>query len=211
LGYLLATFSLLATFAWFDCNMVNGDSSVGVKVGDWMIYNEVTTRNGTIPSPQYNRVSHSVNITAVSGTNIGLHTVIFLENSDTIAADYVLDVQSATVYNSTVPGAELSWLVLPGLSAGDKVSMLVGGQPTIVEINETTYRQYLNATSEVNHVEFADVSLYPMYQKRYDLYYFRRTGILAEMSLNQTTTQFGITQNLSTRIAISATDIIAQS
>jgi hypothetical protein len=197
---------ILLCFGW---NMGCAGSSAGLRSGDWMIYDEVTTRNGTVPPPQYNIISRNISIVDVASSNVTLHTVILLEDNNTIAINYTLDVESATLYNSTALGTELGWLMTANLSAGDTVTLLIGGHPKPLEINETVYRQYLNATFEVNHINYNELTGYP-YQSTVNLYYFKATGVLAEMLLDQTGFQLGMFQNVNTRIVISATNFSSE-
>jgi hypothetical protein len=158
--------------------------TVGVNVGDWSLY--VFTYQGNVTAMDVemdvNMTSGLFTVLSVSGTNVTLEMHGYYANgSDTIEAHWI-DVDTGEN-----DGNATGMLIAANLMQGDLV-YTTQVQPFMDgTINETINRNYLGSPAEVNHFvtnmttppsEFSNVTF------QMDWYWFKATGIPAEMTMN---------------------------
>jgi len=158
--------------------------TVGVNVGDWSHYVFIYQGNSTAidVGMDVNMTSGLVTVLSVSGTNVTLEMHGYYANgSDTIEVHWI------DVGTGENDGNATGMLIGANLMQGDLV-YTTQVQPFMDgTINATINRNYLGSPVEVNHFvtnmtappnEFYNVTL------QMDWYWFRATGIPAEMTVS---------------------------
>jgi hypothetical protein len=158
----------------------------GVNEGDWADY--VCTWDGTegmLPPSDERMESINATILEVSDTNITFEAIVRYADDHEETEINVVDVD-------TGQGNATGILIAKNLNASDLIYTdpkqygpfelsFVG-----LTINETIFREYLGGDVEVNHLNVTTIETDPetgdMYVESWNFYWYRATGMLAEMS-----------------------------
>jgi len=160
------------------------DYTVGVKVGDWVKYGEISaTWTGTGTEPSYITEAKKIDwlkgeVKTVSGTKVTGENTGMYKNGTAIRP-----------YNSTIDvatgeggGGYMTSLIAANLNEGDSITQQAGA----VKINGTVTRTYCKASRSVNFID------YTMSMQQGNLtvkvYWDKATGVLVEMYMSQSTT-----------------------
>ena len=161
----------------------------GVSPGDWAEYFVIYSGNGTAPSEPMDWVRLTVQ--TISGTNITYEQRIRLLDATEETDTFVVDVD--TGQGNTSGGM----FIAADLNAGDPIytspdplNMFYG-----MTINETIFRTYLGGSVEVNHwnLTMTQTFLGLNVTTSMNYYWYRATGMIAEMSTYSVLQQVGNT------------------
>ena len=160
-------------------NVVYAQRTAGVQVGDWAEYSITGVFQGDVTDPFENVVSMRVTVVDIVDTNVTVEAHMYFENgSDTVEPGWI-DVD-------TGDGTHQGWLIAANLNAGDRVYTSNQSMFSELMINETVTREYLGSTVEVNHfIINVTTPPNPFYNTSVlmDWYWYRDTGIVAEMRM----------------------------
>jgi hypothetical protein len=159
-------------------------SSVGVQVGDWMEYGDVSASwvgAGTEPNyiTEIKRIDWmKAEVQSVSGTNVSVKATTHYKNGTDKTEMFVSDVANVGVPGGEVP---MSILIIPaGLGKGDTFSMLSGIRVNVV-LNDTVSRVYVGESRSVNLCNLTSSdAVWTTF--RSSIYWDQLTGVLLEMS-----------------------------
>jgi hypothetical protein len=158
--------------------------SVGVEAGDWAEYTVIWSGNGTLPDPHYRTTSVRMTVKDVSGLNVTFEAFSFMADGSSQNSTYVLNVETG---QGTV-GATI-WFIAADLNGGDLLytEHFMYGTVNLLGsyINETTYRDIMGQTVQVNHWNTTFPYPYPETLTSFDVYWFQATGMLAELTMYQ--------------------------
>ncbi len=153
------------------------DSTVGVKVGNWIKYE--ITYTGTPPSGSLIAQWIKVEILNVAGTTVNARMTSHMADGTETNQTGTIDVVSGS---ATFPG-----FIIPANSkVGDSVNMGTMGSATIAD--ETT-RTYAGASRTVVYANFSQVlfasfsqyaTQFSQYGTQYTLYWDKQTGVVVE-------------------------------
>ncbi|MGQ9461014.1 MAG: hypothetical protein ACUVRA_07280 [Candidatus Bathyarchaeaceae archaeon] len=156
----------------------------GVNEGDWADY--ICFWNGTeLPDPSERVELINATILEVSGTNVTFETIVHYADGHNETDINVVDVD-------TGHGNATGIIIAKNLNAGDFIytDPPPSGPFEIsfegATINETISREYVGEIVEVNHLNITTIETDPetgaTYIQIWNFYWFRATGMLAEMS-----------------------------
>jgi hypothetical protein len=154
--------------------------TAGVQVGDWANYSASASGNWTEFVPADVPVSESVTVTDVTGTNVTLEMVSTFSNTSQTTDTGIVDVETGS-------GNASGSIIAANLNAGDLVYTGTW-EYTDATINETITHNYLGSNVEVNHLNITTeiISLYVNSSTAMDYFWFKDTGVIAEMVINGT-------------------------
>jgi len=157
------------------------DYEVGVKVGDWVKYGQVTTvwsENGTEPSyiRDQKKIDWArVDIVSVQGTSVSLNITVHLGNGTQMLSSRDLDVST-----NELTLMDNIYIIASNLGVGDPINNQ-SYSITTPTINQTLTRQYAGADRAVNFVDYITLYQNSLYESEF--YFDRTTGILLESHL----------------------------
>ena len=155
--------------------------NVGVSEGDWALYDWAFSTNMTMPPPLEEIDSIKITVLEISGTNITYQWITHYVNDTEETEIYVLDVD-------TGQGNGTYAFIAKNLNPGDLIYTSPppdGPIPQGATINETISLEYLGGSVEVNHWNLNMSETIPglvTLTKSTNLYWYRATGMMAEMS-----------------------------
>lgn len=157
--------------------------TVGVSEGDWAEYDCYPSTNGTLYHPSWNTTWMNITVLDVSGTNITFQSIVRYANTTEVTTITVLDVVTGQANATYSP----CLFIAANLTQGDLIytNPSSGPVPQGATINETISREYLGETVEVNHLNITTswTTENDTVTLSYSLYWYRATGMLAEMSI----------------------------
>jgi hypothetical protein len=169
---LALAFAVISALIVFSTNLAHSQGAtyggIGVRVGDWVDYSvSYYSTSPSFPESQYSSDSYNrvhIEVSGVVGTNVTLLVTYFYPDNTTLSQMRSRDVSKSLI----------GYLILPGLGAGDPVSIEDNfyGELTV---NETLNMTILGAQRSVNIV-VASRAL----DAEEILYFDQATGILVE-------------------------------
>jgi hypothetical protein len=175
---------IILVAAVFAPTMVHAkDYAVGVKVGDWVKYGQITvtwTGNGTEPSYviETKKVDWvRIDVLSVVGTTASLNQTVHFNNDTQTFQRLDTDVQSSNSIGT-------SYIVASNLTAGDPLSPQTPG----TTINQTLTGLYAGANRKVNIIDYkANLTAGRVnYQFEYRIHWDQSTGVMVELYTNAT-------------------------
>lgn len=166
--------------------MASTTRTVGVNINDWANYSAFADGNATILNTTDIPVSFKITIVGINGTNVTCQESATYLNGTQMTSPGYIDVDSG---NGNMSG----FIIAANLNQGDLVyngSWSFSG----AIINETIpARSYLGSDWEINHMNLTNQVGIPGYWANYswNFYWFRGSGMMAEMALNFTYLQSG--------------------
>ena len=160
--------------------------AVGVQVGQWAEYDLFADGNATGFDPTNIPAHAKMTVTGISSTNVTLQSLEDFTNGTQITSAGIIDVESGQ-------GNETGTIIAANLNAGDPVYNGSWSYMGAI-INETITRNYLGSNMETNHMNLTQQYTIPQGSVSMSLNYFwfRGSGILAEVVVNVTVVQGAI-------------------
>lgn len=188
LGITLILLATTLTLATKIPTIKANDRIVGVEVGHWTKYGDITvTWSSNDPNPPITGPPPYVfdinwlknNVTTIVDTMITFQSTMHFENGTEWTQTLWIDID----YGSGMGGF---YFISANLSVGDHIYNSAY-YPTITETN---YRMYAGVAREVNHANRSITEIYGNYirSEYLDAYWDRATGVLCEYELLQTFT-----------------------
>jgi hypothetical protein len=142
-----------------------------------------------------------VAVTAVSGTNITGQITAHYQNGTEITSGGWIDIAAGNSENLT------AWFISANLVAGD--SMYTSSPYNTETINETVPRTYPNGVRDTNHVNItgASASVLGNLSLANNLYWDKSTGVLVELSVEESNQTGTYTTNWSEDVQISDSNV----
>jgi len=210
--YLLAITATVILIGMFGVKRAFGQRTVGVNICDWAQYTGFHSGNETLP-PQLPPDLEWMKLTVdeISGTNIAFEQIYHYTNGTEVGGINSADVE-------TGQGNGTGMFIAKNLNESDLIytspppsgpfGLNFGG----LKINETISRQYLGNAFEVNHLNVTGSESSPEGNATISLnfYWYRATGIIAEMSAYGLFQRDGNTTWFEYGAAVSAMEVIPQ-
>jgi len=209
---LLSLVSVSLLFVLILTSVVAQERIVGVNVGDWFRYGDITVNwssndpNATLP-PNSEKLNETewmlLSVENVSGTTITFQSTWHFKNgTEKIESGYI-NIDTGDTEN--MGGAAIS----ANLEANDTLYTAYASK-----INETVVRTYPDSVRETNHLNVTlEESLMQYYHYRSDnLYWDKQTGILVEQYVEEIeqTEEYLTTYSASVRITESSVWVIPE-
>jgi hypothetical protein len=178
---LVAIFTILLTSV---IPILAVDYTVGVKVGDWVKYGEISvTWTGTGTEPSEITEAKKIDwmkgeVKTVSGTQVTSETTGQYENGTT----YPSSSSTIDVATGQGGGGYMTSLIAANLNEGDSITQQAGA----ITINGTVTSTYCKASRSVNYVDISVSQSGTTYT--YKMYWDKATGVLVEFYVSQSTT-----------------------
>ena len=210
--YVLAIVATVILIGMFGVNRASAHRSVGVGVCDWAEYTVYYSGNATFP-PQLPLDLESMKLTVedISGTNITFEQIGHYTNGTEEGGINSVDVETGQGHGSGLfiaKNLNESDLIYTSPPPSGPFGLNFGG----LTINETISRQYLGNAVKVNHLNVTGSESSPEGNQTTSLnfYWYKATGIIAEMSVSGSLQQEGNTTWLEYGMAVSAMEVIPQ-
>lgn len=210
--YVLAVVVTFVLIGMFGIKSVSGQRTVGVGVCDWAEYTVSYSGNETLP-PQLPPGGTELKLTVedISGTNISFEQIWHATNGTEVSGINSVDVE-------TGQGNGTGLFIAKNLNESDVIysspppSGPFGLNLAGMTINETLSRQYLGTAVEVNHLNIIGNVSSPEGNATlsYNFYWYRATGIVAEMSVSVLYQWVGNTTWLEWGVVVSAMEVLPQ-
>ena len=192
--------------------------TVGVKGGDWALYNTSAIWSSTDPSEPKPEIIKSLEtiewinstVQGVSGAYVSVHSTWHLKNGTEQIYDFGYDIAENNILEE-IP-LLLLWpaMIFPAnLSSGEHFNFL-GFDATV---NGTTVRTYANACREINYLMgTSETEIWkPSGAETLNLalayYWDKRTGVICEVSLNETAYHDSYAENTAISFVMTKTNI----
>lgn len=172
--------------------------TVGVHVGDSAEYSVFAQGNATLFNATNMPTIASFTVTGINGTNVTCGISWTFANSTQKTGIGHIDVE-------TGEGNFSLFIIAADLNAGDLVYNGTGPFTTF-RINETTSRSYLGSNAEVNHMNLTtNFAPFENSSQFENCFWFRDSGLLAELIINITYVQGGVTRWMFEHLVITGT------
>ena len=190
---LLTLVSVFLLSAMVVTSVVAQPRIVGVSVGDWFKYGDITVNwssndpNATFPPPGYEWMEMinetewiKMTVENVSGTNITLPTLYHYKNGTEEASGGYVDIDTGDGENVTLN------IISANLDANDTV--YASGYLSTWKINETIVRTYPDGVRNTNHLNMTSEQSWTSNETEYyfyhstNFYWDKSTGIIVEES-----------------------------
>lgn len=184
------------------------ERKVGVKVGDWAKYGDVTiilTSNDPSPpvelDPRVFEIEWLLHVVqTIVGTDITFQAVLHFTDGSEETQTLSIDVNNGN-------GLGRLYFISADLDAGDTIY----SPPYEAVINETISQVYADAVRETNHVNMSTIMSYGEYAlfSSFDGYWDRMAGVLCEYEMLQTYTHQieGYVTSLTVTLKLTETNI----
>lgn len=163
-----------------------GQRTVGVNVGDWGVYTVFHSGNETFP-PQLPLDLEWINLTVqeISGTNITFEQIHHYADGTEVSGINSVDVDTGQGHGTGMfiaKNLNESDLIYTSPPPSGPFGLNFGG----ITINETIPQLYIGETAKANHLNITEKQSSPEGNRTVSLnfYWYKETGMLAEMSVS---------------------------